>query len=348
MNKIKEVLLKSKCDAILIINIEPVKDTSFFAFSGIEHGSFTYSSLLLYKKKSIILTSALEELEAKKTGLKYIVVRKLKEIKKYFPKIKKIGINYGLVPIAISKKIPFKKVDVSKIISEVLEKKSHNEYLKFKKSCNIVDKIAEKIPGWVNKKTTEKMLAEKIDYGIRKNSAEPAFNTIVAFGKNSAIPHHLPSNKIIKENEIILVDFGAKYKNICSDMTRCYFFGTPSKIMVETYNKVKEIQIKSIKKLKIGANGKDIYEFAKTEIEKNTKGIMNHSLGHGIGYDVHEASTLSSTNHELKENSFTTVEPGCYIENKFGIRIEDCIVVRKNKPEVLTTATKELIIIPYQ
>ncbi len=347
MNRIKELLHKSKVDAILIMNIEPLKDNNFFAFSGIEEGSFIYSSLLLYKNKPTLLVTQLEELEAKSTGLDYKIINKLSDIKKFFPKIKILGLNYTLVSISRNKKLKFKKVDVSKILSQILDEKNESEYNRFKKACEIVDKIAKEIPSWINKDLTEKSLAKEIEKRMIDLSGEPSFKTIVAFGENSAIPHHTTSDRKIKKDEIILIDFGAKYKNICSDMTRCFFFGNPNKLVLDTYNIVKNVQIESINKIKSNINGKDIYKYAKEAIEKSTHGVMNHSLGHGIGYDVHESSTLSSVDYTLKENIFTTVEPGCYIENQFGVRIEDCIVIKKNKPEILTTATKELVIIPY-
>ena len=347
MNRIKELLSKSKVDAVLIMNIEPLKDSSFFAFSGIEEGSFIYSSLLLYKDKPTLLVNELEELEAKSTGLNYLVIKKLSDIKKKFPKIKTLGINYSLISISRNKKLRFKKVDISKLISQILDQKNESEYHRFKKACNIVNQIAKEIPSWVNKDLTEKSLAKEIEKRMIDLSGEPSFKTIVAFGENSAVPHHTTSDRKIKKDEIILIDFGAKYKNICSDMTRCFFFGNPNKEIMQVYNIVKNIQLESINKIKPGRNGKDIYKYAKESIEKTTPGVMNHSLGHGIGYEVHEASTLSSIDYNLKENVFTTVEPGCYIENQFGVRIEDCIVIRKAKAEVLTTATKELVIIPF-
>lgn len=347
MTRISSLLKKAKVDAVLIMNIEPLKDNNFFAFSGIEEGSFIYSSLLLYKNKPILLVSSLEELEAKSTGLPYLVLKKLSDIKKKFPKIKTLGINYQLISLARSKRLKFKKVDISKIISEILDEKNKSEFLRFKKACSIVSQIAKEIPSFINKNITEKSLAQKIEKGMIDLSGEPSFKTIVAFGKNAAIPHHVTSDKKINKDEIILIDFGAKYKNICSDMTRCFFFGTPSQEILKTYNIVKNVQLESIKRIKPNVNGKEIYLYAKQTIEKNTSGIMNHSLGHGIGYDVHESSTLSTIDYKLKNNLFTTVEPGCYIENKFGVRIEDCIFIKNGKPIVLTTATKELVIVPF-
>lgn len=347
MGRIKELLSKSKVDAVLIMNIEPLKDSSFFAFSGIEEGSFIYSSLLLYKDRPILLVTELEELEAKSTGLDYLVIKKISDIKEHFPKIKTLGLNYPLVSISINKRLRFKKIDVSKLISQRLDEKDESEYIRFKKACEIVNRIAKEIPNWINKNITEKSLAKEIEKRMIDFSGEPSFKTIVAFGENSAVPHHTTSERKIKKDEIILIDFGAKYKNICSDMTRCFFFGNPNKETLEVYNTVKNIQLESINKIKPGVNGKDIYQYVKTSIEKFTLGVMNHSLGHGIGYEVHEASTLSSIDYNLKENIFTTVEPGCYIENKFGVRIEDCLIIRKDKAQVLTTATKELVIIPY-
>jgi Xaa-Pro dipeptidase len=345
MNRIKELLSKSKADAILIMNIEPIKDSSFFALSGIEEGSFIYSSLLLYENKPILLVSELEELEAKSSGIPYKIINKLSDIKKYFPKIKNLGINYKLTPIARKDKLERETIDISNIISETLDIKNESEYRRFKIACNIVDKIAKEIPSWIKEGITEKELSKNIEKTMLDLKSEHSFKTIVAFGSNSGIPHHTSSDRKLKKNEIILIDFGVKYKNICSDMTRCFFFGNPSKEILETYNKVKEIQESCINKIKTNSNGKSIYEYVKSRIEKETSGIMNHSLGHGIGYEVHESSTLSSKDFTLKENIFTTVEPGTYIEGKFGVRIEDCIAIRKNKPEILTKASKELITI---
>ena len=167
-----------------------------------------------------------------------------------------------------------------------------------------------------------------------------SFEPIVAFGPHSAIPHHHNTATKLKKGDTLLVDMGMKYKGYCSDMTRTFFFGKPSAQQQKVYELVLEAQEAGIKKIKSGVATKKVDEAARKALG-NYEEYFKHSLGHGIGLEVHEMPSLSGRSTEiLKENMIVTVEPGIYLDGKFGVRIEDMGRVTAKGYENFTGAAK--------
>jgi len=186
-----------------------------------------------------------------------------------------------------------------------------------------------------------------------------SFPPIVAFGKNSSIPHHQTGDSILgpesssgREGQIILLDFGVKYDDYCSDMTRTVFFGKPSKEQQKIYETVLSAQQKAVDYInKTLKSGKKIWA-SKVDIAARdyiiSKGFptIPHSLGHGIGLEVHEHPSLSPKSKEdLKSGMVFSIEPGIYIPNLGGVRIEDLFVLENQQLRALTGSSKALIII---
>ncbi len=343
-------------DSILIINGgENQSDKTFFYLTGAKSGIFEGSALYVKPKKVKIITSQLEEEAAKETGLDVITFKTTSEkndiIKKLFEKDINIGLNYSAVTLDmykdILKIIPDKEfVDVSQSILESRKIKENDELKNLREAAKIASDSFEDFIKTLHEGMTEEELAANVVYSMMKNGASgESFNTIAAFGKNSAIPHYSPGKAKLKRNDFVLVDYGALYNRYCSDTTRTVVFGKANEEQKEIYETVKKAQHDSMIAIKEGVNGKDIDKIARDIIDATKyKGKFIHSLGHGIGLDVHDHPALSpSYDFILKSNMVITDEPGIYVNDFGGVRIEDDVIVKKDGYEQITSSSKDLI-----
>ncbi|MDE7463661.1 MAG: Xaa-Pro peptidase family protein [Clostridiales bacterium] len=194
---------------------------------------------------------------------------------------------------------------------------------------------------------TERELMAEINYEMIKGGAEKySFETITAFGANTAQPHHHPSDKKLDKDELILVDMGAKYNGYCSDMTRTFCLGDPGEELLRVYETVKEAQEYAIKYIKAGMTCNDADALAREYINANGYGDkFGHSFGHGVGIDIHESPRVGSgSDIVLQPNMVITAEPGIYIPGLGGVRIEDMLVVGEDGVTNITEYDKELSI----
>ncbi len=255
-----------------------------------------------------------------------VSLAQFKQLKKLFPKIK-----------CTSKK---------NILEEIRRKKTNTEILKIKTAQSHADKILiHFLQAKLRKDISEKELKFELEYTIRdKGKFDIAFPTVIAFGENSSIPHHESSERKLKKGDNILIDCGTKFEGYCSDMTRNFGFGTLTTEFKNKYQLLKEVQEKTLAKYQAGIKTKELDRYARDLLKKEAK-FFTHSLGHGVGLEIHELPRLSQKhNSTLKENDIVTCEPGIYYPGKFGIRIEDLVVIRKEESEILSQTTKELIV----
>ncbi|MGP1569680.1 MAG: aminopeptidase P family protein [Eubacteriales bacterium] len=204
------------------------------------------------------------------------------------------------------------------------------------------------ILGFIEPGMTEKRIATEIEYFMKLHGADGlSFSTISVSGINSSKPHGIPSEKVVKNGELLTLDFGCKYKGYCSDMTRTLAIGKISDEMRNLYEVVLEAQMNACEKLKPGMHVKDGDALARDIIKKYGFGeYFGHGLGHGVGLEIHEDPYLSFRgNHILKENMTVTIEPGIYLPNKFGVRIEDLVFITADGIKNVTGSPKELITI---
>jgi Xaa-Pro aminopeptidase len=339
--KIKQIqvqLQKNKIDYTLFINTT-LKDPTILYTTGYD---IEYSFLVIPKnKKPIYYVSGLEYNDVKKNTTLYV-----KKYKKPLDEIKKIlkgtiGINHKYITLALFKELKkwkkcrFKPIDF--LCKEVRTIKIEEEIKLIKKAAAIGDKIFKELTKQITHFKTEKDIADFIEDTAKKYDTIPSFGTIVASGKHAAVPHYTPQNCKLQKG-FCVIDFGVKYKNYISDMTRTIFIGTPTETDKKNYNKVLNANIAAIVALKPGIKCKKIDAIARKHAQ------FPHSLGHGIGIEVHEAPSFNQKSKEiLKENMCFTIEPGQYIANKYGIRIEDDIWLTKKGPIVLTNTTKKLL-----
>jgi Xaa-Pro aminopeptidase len=194
-------------------------------------------------------------------------------------------------------------------------------------------------------RTSESDLAAEIDYRMRKLGADrPAFETIVAAGERSALPHAQPSATILRRNELLLIDMGATLAGYASDMTRVMFLGRPGARIKRIYGAVLEAQLAAIDAVRPGVSASHVDAQARLALKKRglDKAFV-HSTGHGLGLEIHEPPRLGKNDKtRLQEGMAITIEPGAYLEGFGGVRIEDTIVVTKFGCEVLTPTSKAL------
>ena len=339
LNIINNLLIKTNCDAIIFISSQ-----NRYWISGF-YSSFGYAivnkmgiTLLVdgryYEKAKSTINSDLVQI------IEYKSINTLSEI------IKQNNIESILV------ESEYVKYDEYSLLKKMVKKilptqtkplriiKDKDELLMIQKATNIAIKtlkwLKENIkPGMTEIQVANLSYKKMLDFGAEKQS----FDTIVASGINGAYPHHRPTNKIINEGEFVTIDMGCVYKGYCSDITRTFCIGKPNnELLKEAYNVVLQANINGINAVKNGLTGSDVDKIVRDTISNTKfKDYFVHSTGHGVGIDVHELPNVSKTyKNKLFTNSVITIEPGIYIPNVGGIRIEDMVLVKNDGSIVLT------------
>lgn len=216
------------------------------------------------------------------------------------------------------------------------------------KANEIAEKSFTELLNHVKAGKTEKELQSYFDYLMAKNGSDGlSFSTILLSGANTSLPHGVPGDRTIQNGDFVLFDFGATYKGYHSDMTRTVAVGSATDEMKEMYYLVLKAQLAGINALKSGAKCADVYRAAYNVLEERNMGrYFRHALGHGVGLDIHEGFSSSPNSSDIYEaGNVTSVEPGIYIPDKFGIRIEDVCVVTDDGCKNISTIDKNLIIL---
>lgn len=240
--------------------------------------------------------------------------------------------------------------DCSSAFNEVMKIKSAAEIEKIKAACEITDRAFLALLPKIKEGMSENEVAAELEYLMRKGGASgTSFDTIVGFGKNSSVPHHETGAERLKFGDIILIDFGCKYGGYCSDCTRTFLFGDDKKHgeFKRTYSAVLTAHMRVKELLKAGDSGKIADGYAREylrglELDK----FFTHSLGHGIGVNVHEKPYLAPRSEDiLSDGMVFSDEPGVYFEGSYGVRIEDTVTLQGGKAVSLTNSDKNLIIL---
>jgi Xaa-Pro dipeptidase len=272
-----------------------------------------------------------------------------KQVKKL--KLKQVGFDTLEASIYLKLKRALKGIRLkamSQLVWELRKVKDKTELDYMRKAAEITNEGMKTAIEAINHGMREYEVAAEIEYAMRKlGSQGVAFETIVASGPRSAFPHGRCTDKKIKKGELIVVDLGAKYQHYHADLTRTFIIGKPSSKQRKIYEVVREAQQKAFESLREGVKAKDADTIAREIIEQAGYGkYFVHNLGHGIGLDVHELPALTSNSKDvLKTGNVVTVEPGIYIVGFGGIRIEDTVLIQKEKAEKLTKASYKLTII---
>jgi len=237
-------------------------------------------------------------------------------------------------------------VPVSGLVEEIRLIKTNEELEIMKKAATIADDAFEHILKFIKPGVKEIEVSNELEFFMRRQGAtSSSFDTIVASGFRSALPHGVASEKVIQSGELVTLDYGALYQGYCSDITRTVAVGEISSKLRNIYDIVLEANLRGVNGIKPGMTGKQADALTRDYItEKGFGDNFGHSTGHGLGLEVHEGPVLSIRSDKvLKKGMVVTVEPGIYVNGLGGCRIEDDIVITESGNERLTFAPKELI-----
>lgn len=277
-----------------------------------------------------------------------------KEINKIiaYHRIVRMGVEDREITFAVyeSMKTALKSMlkPIGGMISHMREIKDESELAVLEKAASIGDMAYQAAIKAIKPGVSEIEIAAEIEYVMRKNGAtSPSFETIVASGENSSKPHGTASQRKIKNGDLIVLDFGCIYNGYCSDMTRTVAVGDISVSQKNTYNALLYTQKKMVNLIKNGMMCSEVDKISRNILD--TLGYakyFTHSLGHGVGIDVHEMPNLSpKCDRILMPGMVVTVEPGVYFDGLFGIRIEDTVEILDKNIKIITNSPKELLII---
>lgn len=324
-------------------------------------GIFYYSgftsedaALIITRSEMILITDSRYLIQAKNQAPNFRIYNSADGINKLFSnlKLQKIGYEENYLTMAEYNRLKENsKADLSfagEIISEPRRIKSPNEIKKINAAESLGDAAFSHILTKIHAGITELEVALEIESFMRKNGASgTSFETIVASGVRSALPHGVATDKVIENGDFVTMDFGCILDGYCSDMTRTIVVGKASSKQREIYNIVLNAQKEAIKAISPNVACKTIDEAARNIINAAGYGAQfGHSLGHSVGIEIHESPNFSPKSCDcIQYGNVITVEPGIYIEDFGGVRIEDVIAITPENILNLTKSEKELIII---
>ncbi len=312
--------------------------------------------VLITKKRSYFFTDARYAVRIKNFETKFVtheknIVAHLKEIVET-EKLHRVGFEADDLKYrefqSFSKH--FDLVPTNSLLIKIRAVKYDDEVNNIKKACQIADQCLKDIIPHIKPGKTEREIALKIEWWLKEKNSDVAFYPIVAVDANAAIPHYdtkADATATIKKGSVVLIDFGAVYKNYLSDMTRMVFLGKPNEKIAKAYNTLLFAQQKAVAELKKIKDPAKIDSVCRELITNNQFPNYSHSTGHGVGLEIHESPKISHKSEDvIAKNQIFTIEPGIYIEGKFGMRIEDTVWMRDDlTPEILTRFPKKLLII---
>ena len=247
-----------------------------------------------------------------------------------------------------SEKLHCTLTPASSLMTELRGSKDEEELSCMTAAQRIAEGALEQILKEIRPGMTEKEIAARLNYLMVSAGAEKtSFDTIVASGPNGSMPHAVPGMRKVREGDFITMDFGCVYKGYCSDMTRTVALGRPSDEMRNVYDIVLQAQLAGIAAAKAGVTGAVIDGAARKVIQDAGYGAyFGHSFGHSLGIDIHEAPNAAPGNDKpMPDGAVVSAEPGIYLPGKFGVRIEDVMILRPDGAQVITKAPKALLVL---
>ena len=314
-------------------------------------------TLIITPKENIYITDGryIEHVHSILTLFDEIIVYDINDVSKddyenFFMFCENVGFEEHYISYATYKEY-IRKYKINNFVETeyIIEKqrmiKDEEELSNIIKACNITDDCYKYILSYIKPGMTEKQIVKEIEDYYCERTDGLSFETIVASGENSSKPHAVPTDRKIQEKDIITIDMGCKVNGYCSDMTRTFFVGEPTDEMKKVYELVLNNQKFALEQYKDGASARQITKMIENDFKLHGYDLI-HSLGHGVGLEIHELPYISYRNDTfLRENMVITDEPGIYIPGKFGIRIEDTVQITKFGCVSLTNSDKNCIII---
>jgi Xaa-Pro aminopeptidase len=324
----KYLLEYAKTPAFLVSNL-----TNIRYLTGLQ---LSMGMLLVLPKRYVLFVDSRYRETADRLATASLAVRDLGDFSKMMEAVSECGFEADDVHVArfsnCKKKFKNTKfIQKMDCVEHFRRSKSEDELKYIKKAKRITKELMRRIPSALRASITEEKLARQINIWALELGAEGmAFDSIVAFGKNTSIPHHHPTSKSLKKGEIVQIDIGAKYKGYCSDASEVFFTVPPTSLQQKTYVALVEAQKTAFELLRVGVTNRALDTAARDVLRREgIEQYFSHSLGHGVGLDIHEGVTLSSKAPETKllKNEVITLEPGVYFPGKFGMRVEDTFIV---------------------
>ena len=287
---------------------------------------------------------AVEVAQSEETVLDYIKSKKIKTLAVPMERV-------SLPQYAALKKRRFKLTDSMPALADAMCFKTEEEIGYIAKACEIAERAYADLLERLKEGMTENETAGLLEYLMRKHGAEDrSFETIAAFGKNTSVPHHAPGEDKLKRGMPVLLDFGCKAGGYCSDITRTFLFGEGGEENEEfktVYGRVLEAHLIAAENIRNGMTGMQADAYARDHLKKyGLDKFFTHSLGHGIGVNIHEEPRLSSRSGDILRNGMVfSIEPGVYFEGKFGIRIEDSVTIENDRVRSFMKTEKGLTVL---
>lgn len=335
-------------------------ENNVYYFSGVEHSE---GKMLVTKDASYLLVDFRYSETARKNCTVCEVIEfssLIEDTKKIFKKhnINTVMIESSDVRLDFYNRIlrEFNTIGVSVISDDTLSRKifnlrmvkSDDEIENISKAQEITEKAYYEVLNYIKPGVCERKIALELEYLMKKYGAQKvSFDLITITGKKTSLPHGVPTDGIISEGDFFTMDIGAQYEGYHSDMTRTVAVKSCCDEQREIYNIVLNAQLSALSKVRAGVKAFDVDKTARDIIENAGYGKnFGHSTGHGVGLDIHEQPYVNTRGDRiLSENMVITVEPGIYIEEKFGVRIEDMVLVKNDGYKNFATISKELIIV---
>ena len=314
-------------------------------------------TLLLTRKDNIFITDGryIEHVHSILTLYDEIIVYDINDVssddyENFFMFCENVGFEEYFVTYADYKEL-IRKYKINNLVEteHIIERqrmiKDKDEISNIEKACEITDNCFSYLLTYIKPGMTEKQIAEEIEEYYKERTDGLAFETIVASGENTSMPHAVPTDRKIQEQDIITIDMGCKVNGYCSDMTRTFFVGSVPDYVKPVYDLVLKNEVQTLEEMKDGESTRLLTKMVENDFKLNGYDLI-HALGHGVGMEIHEAPYINyRTDTQLKENMVVTDEPGIYIAGKFGVRIEDTVQITKFGCISLTKSEKNYIII---
>lgn len=344
--------LPSDVDGALIVS-----PTNRFFFTDFESSD----GLLIAAKKGSVFFTDSRYIEAAQNKITCCEVRELSKIKEQLPEVlaeldihrlgaegDRLTVNELKAYSAIVEPIEITCDGIDSLIDNVRKIKTQEQLQRIIKAQRIAERAFEHILGFIHEGVTEKEIALELDYFMLRNGADAlSFETIAISGANTSKPHGVPTDKPVQSGDYVTMDFGAVVDGYHSDMTRTVAVGKISDEQRKVYSTVLRAQLAALEILREGLPCRDGDEAARRIITEEGYGeFFRHSTGHGVGVEIHEKPNLSPRAQDvLQSGNIVTVEPGIYLPGKFGVRIEDMVMITPDGCKNLTFADKNLILL---
>ena len=351
LRKLRERMAQKKIDALLVVSLPNVHYlTGFSGSAGV---------LLVTLRNSILFTDSRYNLQAHREvrGSRVVIAKggSFAAAVRWTSRTKPGRLGFESESISFSSYQNLRELTVNKklvptvkLVESLRIQKDTAEIEQIRKAVDLGSKAFSETVAHLRPGITEIDVAAEIEYRMRRLGAERlAFETIVAAGPNTALPHARPGTRKLQRNECVMLDLGAMLGGYAGDMTRTIFLGQAPPKASRIYKAVLEAQKEAEQAVQVGVPCSAVDKAARRVLERHGYGsYFTHSTGHGVGMEIHEMPSLARNQETLlPESAVVTVEPGVYVPGYGGVRIENVVVVRKRGPEILTTTPRELTVL---